>query len=580
MNIVTTATNPQVSQPSADSAEVGGSPTSVFQLLTSPDAGQGCSASPKSPAAQSAFDRIFSKSVSSAADPTSPATTTDSADPKESAANSDRDTSLRPLKPKSGSTSDSAAILASQNARLAPSAPNPIPPDSTASAAGKLPAANSIAPVQSGPCPGVTAAPVLTGPDANRVATTPALPTGLVPTNAATTQPGPSPTPVADQPKPNPTPRSANALTEHSTAAPLLPAPEVAKPVVEMPMSRSPGAPVLTTAPVQGAVKPEEPTAATVTNDSSNSVSEAKATTTSPILPPAATPALEPTAVQLQPSVGQQVQASTQGVPETSPPVPAKPGNTAASQPSPNGDGKPDTLAHVADAEVQQASTVPLLTTAASIASAPIAGGLQDWISSAGLTNPVHSEPTALKSVGIDGLPGVETTGSNSTQTPSAASLAGTIFTHPSSSAPVPISSLPHHVEEMVMQRVSQPDSAGQSSVVLRLDPPELGKLSVHLSVTNDVVSIRMVAADPAAQQALERQLGNLQQSLANHGVSLDQCQVDCSTSGNPSFEQGQPQRSIHQDADSIPLSGRKTSLFAMGSPASPRGRAQLDYVA
>jgi len=584
MNIVTTATNPQVSQPSANSAEVGGSQTSVLQLLTSPDDGQRRTASPKNPAAQSAFDRIFSKSVSSAADPKSSATTTDSADSKAPAVKSDRDTPPKTAKPKSGLTSDGASILASQNARLASSTPTPTPPDSTtlitpATVAGNSQSANAITPVKSGPCPVVTPPPVVSVPDANAVATTPAIPTSAVPTNPEAGQPEPSTTPIADQSNPNPTTPVASIPTEPSHAVPL-PAPENAKPVVEIPTSNVPGTPILKTVNVQDTIEPGNLTTAVANNDSSNSVSDAKSTTTSPTLPTAAVPAQEPTSNPLQPSVGQQIQASIQEVLESSP-TPAKPGSSATSHPSQNVIEKSGMLARVADVEIQQGSTVASLTTTTwIIAPAQIVDRLQDLISSAGTGNPVHSEPVGIKSLGVDGLPGGETTGSNSTQASSASNLAGTIFNHQSSSAPVPISSLPHHVEEMVMQRMSQPDSAGQSSVVLRLDPPELGRLSVHLSVTNDIVSIRMVAADPSAQQVLERQLGNLQQSLANHGVSLEQCQVDCSASGNPSFEQGQPQRSIPEETDSIPISGRKTSLFAMGSLASTKGRAQLDYVA
>lgn len=64
--------------------------------------------------------------------------------------------------------------------------------------------------------------------------------------------------------------------------------------------------------------------------------------------------------------------------------------------------------------------------------------------------------------------------------------------------------------------------------VQLRLDPPELGMVRVHLRVTDDSVSIRFIAGDEAVTRLLETQLPDLRQSLAERGLSFAQCDVSC----------------------------------------------------
>ncbi len=64
--------------------------------------------------------------------------------------------------------------------------------------------------------------------------------------------------------------------------------------------------------------------------------------------------------------------------------------------------------------------------------------------------------------------------------------------------------------------------------VHLRLDPPELGMVRVHLRLSNDAVSVRFIAGDEAATKMLESQLPDLRQSLAERGLAFAQCNVSC----------------------------------------------------
>ena len=86
--------------------------------------------------------------------------------------------------------------------------------------------------------------------------------------------------------------------------------------------------------------------------------------------------------------------------------------------------------------------------------------------------------------------------------------------------------------------------SAGQPiEIRLRLDPPELGLVRVHLRLTDEAVSVRFIAGDEAATRILQSQLPDLRQSLAERGLASAHCDV--------SYESGQQQQSpFGRDAD------------------------------
>ncbi|OZI18434.1 hypothetical protein CAL26_11940 [Bordetella genomosp. 9] len=60
----------------------------------------------------------------------------------------------------------------------------------------------------------------------------------------------------------------------------------------------------------------------------------------------------------------------------------------------------------------------------------------------------------------------------------------------------------------------------------LRLDPPDLGPLSVTIKLNNGVAEASFVSAHAAVRQAVESALPQLQQSLAQAGISLGQANV------------------------------------------------------
>lgn len=66
----------------------------------------------------------------------------------------------------------------------------------------------------------------------------------------------------------------------------------------------------------------------------------------------------------------------------------------------------------------------------------------------------------------------------------------------------------------------------GQHTAELRLDPPDLGPLRVTLSLSDGVATASFVSAHASVRQALESALPQLQQALADAGISLGQADV------------------------------------------------------
>lgn len=60
----------------------------------------------------------------------------------------------------------------------------------------------------------------------------------------------------------------------------------------------------------------------------------------------------------------------------------------------------------------------------------------------------------------------------------------------------------------------------------LRLDPPELGIVRVHLRLMDEAISVRFITGDEAVTRMLESQLPDLRQSLAERGLAFAPCDV------------------------------------------------------
>jgi flagellar hook-length control protein FliK len=74
---------------------------------------------------------------------------------------------------------------------------------------------------------------------------------------------------------------------------------------------------------------------------------------------------------------------------------------------------------------------------------------------------------------------------------------------------------------------------SGQSSLVLRLDPPGMGTVSVHVALGNNAnVNVLFVPSAPQTGHLLQAGLGDLRQAMATSGLILGQAQIGGGASG------------------------------------------------
>ncbi|MBI1831969.1 MAG: flagellar hook-length control protein FliK, partial [Planctomycetes bacterium] len=78
----------------------------------------------------------------------------------------------------------------------------------------------------------------------------------------------------------------------------------------------------------------------------------------------------------------------------------------------------------------------------------------------------------------------------------------------------------------VIRDRFDQLHRDGRIEVRLDLDPPELGRLHLHVAMHDDKVSIRMIVQDEGARRMVDEHLEPLRVRFAEMGVSLGQLDV------------------------------------------------------
>jgi flagellar hook-length control protein FliK len=114
------------------------------------------------------------------------------------------------------------------------------------------------------------------------------------------------------------------------------------------------------------------------------------------------------------------------------------------------------------------------------------------------------------------------------------ASASGTAGVSPSAApaAATPLGNTPATPDAMAASIVAMYRS-GQSSLVLRLDPPGLGAVSVHLALGGNAdVNVLFVPAVAQTAHLLQTSLPDLRQAMATSGLTLGQAQIGGGASG------------------------------------------------
>ena len=175
-------------------------------------------------------------------------------------------------------------------------------------------------------------------------------------------------------------------------------------------------------------------------------------------------------------------------------------------------------------------------------------------------TAPVAAEPAAMTMAQASAAPvGTPTSAGASVTTgvsplagatagASASGVAGSITAVPSTATATSSGHTPATPDGMAASIVAMYRS-GQSSLVLRLDPPGLGTVSVHMALGADTaVNVLFVPTVPQTAHLLQAGLGDLRQAMAASGLTLGQAQIGggaggSTSGGNPGTQSGAASR-------------------------------------
>jgi flagellar hook-length control protein FliK len=103
--------------------------------------------------------------------------------------------------------------------------------------------------------------------------------------------------------------------------------------------------------------------------------------------------------------------------------------------------------------------------------------------------------------------------------------------------------SITEQIKDALLTQVDEARPNGRTDVALRLDPPELGRMRIHLHASAGEVSARIVVQDDTVRAIVESQFNDLRQRLNDAGVALTRFDVahDGSRQQASEFEQRQP---------------------------------------
>jgi flagellar hook-length control protein FliK len=128
------------------------------------------------------------------------------------------------------------------------------------------------------------------------------------------------------------------------------------------------------------------------------------------------------------------------------------------------------------------------------------------------------------------------------------------------------------------MQVVAQAQAAlraGKSEIDVRLNPPELGRISVHVTSGAEGVTARIEASVPPVREMLEANLPALRHALAEAGVNVDRFSVSVGL-GQHRWDQSQAQQAPASAPGAAIRRHEATPMEPSGALAARWGGGQL----
>ena len=139
-----------------------------------------------------------------------------------------------------------------------------------------------------------------------------------------------------------------------------------------------------------------------------------------------------------------------------------------------------------------------------------------------------------------------------------------------------------YRVSEQVIRSARVLTRGGASEVTMRLDPQELGAVTVRLSSEGQVVSGEIVVENQKVQEIVQRNLGALREALAGQGIQIENIDVSVNDRGaqadRETFRDNLEDRSEERESREQARSDLRREQQSRQQKQTPDG--QVDYMA
>ncbi|ELQ2462768.1 flagellar hook-length control protein FliK [Vibrio vulnificus] len=120
---------------------------------------------------------------------------------------------------------------------------------------------------------------------------------------------------------------------------------------------------------------------------------------------------------------------------------------------------------------------------------------------------------------------------------------------------------------DQVAEKVLMMMSKNLKQLDIRLDPPELGRMQIRMTMNNDIANVHFTVTNPQARDIIEQTLPRLREMLAQQGMQLADSSVQQQASG-------QQQRQYSADGQG---NGQQSSRFASSNEENLEADVKLD---
>lgn len=130
-----------------------------------------------------------------------------------------------------------------------------------------------------------------------------------------------------------------------------------------------------------------------------------------------------------------------------------------------------------------------------------------------------------------------------------------------------PLRSVTRGVVDQIAARMSEEAASGQTQLEIRLSPPELGTVRLHLVAKDEALTAEIQVESREIQAIVEAGLDDLKDQLGRQGVNVHSFEVSCQSDSHSG-------RSLAQSLQEVPDHGEPEPETAPARPDTPRGAA------